>query len=297
MNLTPRVGFSMHPRWAFGEGLRSFLEPLRRAGLAALEFELNNYDSLWPQFAPLIDDCRQLGFELCFHAPYRPPHSFAGFAGRSRSRIIAAQKAMYELAASLGPVTVVVHGARSETRSLPHLVDDTVRFVEWVLHDFPNLTLALENLNHRTGFNRVGESEAQLLDMVEQFNHPRLTICWDVGHHVMAGNTAAPPVDWLKRVGHVHIHDLDPSGLDHLPFIYGRVVPGAWLSQLPDTFAGIVTLELNGQRCAFLWPDRMMPALTNSVAAIRDILRSQDRGQRIGSPGQGTSTNQAGGPA
>jgi len=30
----------MHPRWAFGELLPGFLEPLRAAGLRALEFEL-----------------------------------------------------------------------------------------------------------------------------------------------------------------------------------------------------------------------------------------------------------------
>jgi hypothetical protein len=75
----------------------------------------------------------------------------------------------------------------------------------------------------------------------------------------------------------VHIHDLDPADQDHLPFIYGRVVPGAWLPHLPRTFAGIVTLELNGQRCAFLWPDRILPTIVSSVSSIRDVIRNQEK--------------------
>jgi hypothetical protein len=38
-----RVGFNIHPRWVQGTTLRTFLAPLRKAGLSVLEFELDNH--------------------------------------------------------------------------------------------------------------------------------------------------------------------------------------------------------------------------------------------------------------
>lgn len=265
----------MHPRWASGNKLRAFLEPLRDAGLAALEFELDSNDPLWPEFAPLMAECRQLGFELCFHAPYRPPHTIAGYAGAKHFQIQLDYRSMFDVAASLGPATIVVHGARSETEAMHWLMNDTFRFLQWALRGYPNLTFALENPHLQEGMSKVGSSDEQLVEILDKLDSPRLKICWDVGHYVHAGHTAPPASAWLEHVGHVHIHDLDPAGQDHLPFLYGRVLPEMWLPHLPRHFAGIVTLELNGQRCAFLWPDRIMPALISSVNAIRNALLLQ----------------------
>lgn len=294
MTSSARVGFSMHPRWAAGNALRGFLEPLRDAGLAAVEFELDSNDPLWPQFAALMADCRQLGFELCFHAPYRAPHTIAEFSGQARARIQADYRPMLDVVASLGPATMVVHGAKSESRPIDRLTEDTLGFLEWVLHDYPTLTLALENANLQLGVNKVGSTPEDLLTIVERLGDPRLRICWDVGHYVHAGYTSAPTTAWLKRVGHVHIHDLNPAGQDHLPFLYGRVVPGVWLSHLPRSFEGIVTLELNGQRCAFLWPDRIMPALISSIGAIDAIIGSGHRDRHPATPRRGVAHTETG---
>jgi sugar phosphate isomerase/epimerase len=287
------IGFSMHPNWARGQALRAFLDPLRAAGLTTLEFELDSNDPNWPEFQPLMEACRKLGYGLCFHAPYRlsrptdaptqtggseyRPVTIAGFSGKQRAEIARSLTPLYDIAAQYGPATIVVHGARApaDQRARDLLYADTVAFLEWVLEQYPTLTVALENLNPVPGVNKIGDSRAELLHIVREIDYPALGICWDIGHDVNAGRMELPGPVWLRHVQHVHIHDLDDAGQDHFPLIYGRVQPQQWLPPLMRTrFDGIVTLELNGRHCAFLWPDRIMPALVDSITAIADATRS-----------------------
>jgi sugar phosphate isomerase/epimerase len=277
-----QIGFSMHPNWAQGDALRAFLDPLRAAGLTALEFELDSNDPKWPEFGPLMAACRDLGYNLCFHAPYRgssrptdsgTEHSWtlAGFADEQGEEMARSLAPLFDIAAQYGPTTVVVHGAKApagqRTRRLLHA--DTLIFFEWAMDQYPTLTLALENGNPVADVTKIGDNRAELLHIVREVDYPALGICWDIGHDVNAGRLEVPGPLWLRQVQHVHIHDLDDAGQDHLPLIYGRVLPQRWLPPLVRTgFDGIVTLELNGRRCAFLWPDRIMPALVDSVRAI-----------------------------
>jgi sugar phosphate isomerase/epimerase len=270
-----QVGFSMHPNWATGEALPAFLEPLRAAGLTALEFELDSNDARWAEFGPLMAACQRLGFRLCFHAPYRVPRTIAGFADTERRRITRALAPLYRIAAEHGPATVVVHGAKSADRGHELLVADTEAFLQWVLDRYSSLTLALENLNPDPTTHKVGTDRGEVTQIVARVAHPRLGLCWDIGHDLNAGRTEQPEAAWLRQVRHVHIHDLDPQGVDHVPLIYGQVDPHRWLQPLVGAgFAGIVTLELNGRHCASLWPDRIMPALTASVRAITRALQT-----------------------
>jgi sugar phosphate isomerase/epimerase len=303
-----QIGFSMHPNWARGlPSLRAFLDPLQEAGLTALEFELDSNDPTWPEFQPLMEACRELGYRLCFHAPYRPPSTIAGFTSDKGEEIAQSLAPLYDIAAQHGPATIVVHGAKSgpgaagrsggpaqpmagrgsgeHARDL--LYADTVAFLDWVLEQYPTLSLALENLNPSPDVIKIGDSRAELLHIVREIEHPDLGICWDIGHDVNAGRVEVPGPVWLRQVQHVHIHDLDDEGQDHLPLIYGRVRPEHWLPPLIRTgFDGIITLELNGRRCGFLWPDRtppkrdgvpVMPALVNSIAAIADAIRGAEQ--------------------
>ncbi len=275
-----RIGFSMHPNWAQGDALRAFLDPLHAAGLAALEFELDSNDPAWPQFGPLMAACRDLGYSLCFHAPYRGDWTMAGFADEQGEEMARSLTPLFDTAAQYGPATIVVHGAKApagqRARRLLHA--DTLIFFEWAMQQYPTLTLALENGNPVPGVTKIGDNRAELLHIVREVDYPALGICWDIGHDVNAGRTELPGPLWLRQVQHVHIHDLDEQGQDHLPLIYGRVLPQRWLPPLVRTgFDGTVTLELNGRRCAFLWPDRIMPALVDSVRAIATTIDEAQR--------------------
>lgn len=271
------VGFSMHPRWASAENAATFLEPLREAGLSAVEFELDSNDAHWPEFPPLIETCRDMGFTLCFHAPYRAPHTIAGFAGSQRDEIIQPLGPIYDVAAKYGPATIVIHGAKDALRPRALLCADTVAFLQWVLDTYSELTVALENLNPDPAANKIGCDRAEVKRIVQKVDHPRLGICWDVGHDVNGGARRLPRAKWLGLVRHVHIHDLDDRGLDHYPLIYGKVVAERWLPPLARAgFAGTITLELNGARCGFLWPDRIASALVGSVRAIHEALHATE---------------------
>jgi len=280
-----QIGFSMHPNWARSlPSLSAFLDPLHEAGLTALEFELDSNDPAWPGFGPLMDTCREMGYRLCFHAPYRRPHTIVGFAGEKGEEIVQSLAPLYDIAALYGPATIVVHGAKSGTATAErssmhdHLYADTVMFLDWALEEYPTLTLALENLDPAPDVIKIGETRAEVLHIVREIEHPNLGICWDIGHDVNAGRSEAPGPLWLRQVRHVHIHDLNDEGQDHLPLIYGRVRPRHWLPPVIRAgFDGIITLELNGQRCAFLWPDRIMPALVNSIAIITAAIRESQQ--------------------
>ena len=263
------VGFSMHPRWVGNGGLVGFLEPLRQAGLSALEFELDANDPDWAAFPPLMDACRDLGFQLTFHAPYRRGYSVAGFAGADGQHVRAAYTPLLELAARLGPAPLVVHGPHSKVRPYAALRDDTVAFLRWLLATFAALDPTLELLEPAPPAAKVGISRAELLQILHEAGNGRLGICWDIGHEIKGGQDAPPDPAWLGRVRHVHIHDLNAQGVDHYPFIFGRVDPALWLSPLVRTgYRGAVVLEIKGEQLGHLSPDRLLPTLASSVRAI-----------------------------
>ena len=263
----------MHPRWAFGEALDGFLEPLRAAGLSALEFQLWPGDPDWPRHPQLMENCRQLGFTLCFHASYRPPCAVTGFSGHERAKIEAAYAPMLDIAASFGPAPVVVHGANSTTRLYGQVYADTVAFLEWALAHYPTLTFALENLNPDPTLAKVGTERAEVLRIVQEINARNLGICWDMGHDVRAGRLDTPDTTWLRHVRHVHVHDIDDQGIDHYPLTYGQVPYQVWLPALVEAgFKGIATLELRGQQLASVKPVAKMEMLADSIGEIRRYL-------------------------
>ena len=279
MNRDVNVGFSMHPRWLGDASLADFLKPLRDCGLNALEFELDGSFSDWDQFEPLMAGCLQQGMRLCFHAPYRPLYSLDGFSRGRRAEILAVNRPMWELAERWASrageqVAIVVHGAKSETADLEMLREDTRAFLIWVLANFPHLNPALENLDlPKSDEIKFGERHAEVLELVQEIHHPRLGICWDMGHDVRHEITTDPSPDWLRHVIHVHAHDLGESGRDHFPLIYGRVPVLPWLRALKaQGFSGTATLELKGGQLAGWTPAEIARMLCQSIQMVSEGL-------------------------
>lgn len=256
-----RIGFSMHPNWLGNGSLDDFVTQLCRAGLSALEFELDNRLPAWPAFPPLMEAAFRMGLALSFHAPYRPAHSIAGFAG---DRCIAIQSdhapllAVAETWARRSPncQALVVHaaaGLRGADRTA--LVEDTLAYLAWVGETYPNLRIALENNRPARGSEvKVGASREDVLALLEASGHPEFGACWDMGHDALAGETRDPSPDWLSRVTHVHVHDVEAGGEDHFPLIYGRVQHARWLPAWKSAGGrGLVVLELKGQHLQG-WP-------------------------------------------
>ena len=64
---------------------------------------------------------------------------------------------------------------------------------------------------------RIGDTYGELLEAVRGSGFP---ICWDTGHYLLAverkGQAADPPEEFVRRVRHVHLHEV-VEGRDHQP--------------------------------------------------------------------------------
>lgn len=276
-----RISFSMHPRWVDHGGLKAFIDPLRRAGLSALEFELDDRLDCWSDSPPLMEAAVEQGLELSFHAPYRASHSLVGFAGDRRPALEQEYRPLLEIAESWArrtgePRTLVVHAAVSQPPADPaSLVADTIAYLHWVAETFPNLHLALEN-NHppiRKEI-KVGIQRADILHIANCLPPARLGICWDMGHDYLRHQQDEPSPEWLSRVMHVHLHDVDHADQDHYPLVLGNVPHLSWLQGLKQAgMKGIVVLELKGERLKDWSMDQIKTALVGSVETIaREIV-------------------------
>lgn len=280
MFTSPQLSFSLHPMW-LGDGTAAeFLDPLREAGLTAVEFTLHPHEPGWEDFPPLIAECQQLGLHCHFHAPYHEPYNAAGFTGDRQAEIEALHRPVVEMAARFaarndGPTTLVIHGARAQR---PHetLYRDTVAFLEWLLSLKTGLRLALENLPPKPDLVKIGSNRDEVRAIVAGIDSPQLGICWDMGHDVLAGVTALPEKVFLRRVIHVHAHDINDEGVDHFPLIFGRVPCARWLRALAATgYERCVTLEVSGRRTGIAGgkdPASVRQLLVDSLRQLNDAL-------------------------
>jgi sugar phosphate isomerase/epimerase len=272
------ISFNMHPRWVTKSQLSGFLSPLREAGVDTLEFELDRHLADWPAFPDLMEACFNLGLNLCFHAPYRVPNGIAGFSSSHRDGILENYQPMLAIAQRWADrsgklLNVVVHGAKSLESEIASLKADTLQFLSWCLAEFPGLRIAFEIAGPaEPGDIKIGGDRAGIWEVISAFDNARLGICWDMGHDHLNGASALPDLEWLKKVIHVHVHDVDEKGIDHYPLVFGRVPYPDWLPALKQVgMEGIVTLEIKGGLLRD-WPiDKINAALIDSFTSIRRL--------------------------
>ncbi len=275
-----RIGFSMHPRWADAGGLENFISPLRQVGLSALEFELDDHLEGWSAFGTLMEITHEMGLGLSFHGPYRLPRSLVGFSGEARERIQADIRPLLAIAEtwarkSMKCHTLVVHAAVArEPASRGFLEADTLAFLAWVLEEFPDLQVALEN-NHppAPGEVKVGVEPEEVLALIASINSPRLGACWDMGHDFLRHRGEEPAPEWLANVVHVHVHDVDENGEDHFPLIFGRVPYEHWLGAWKVLSGrGNVVLELKGKHLQDWSRERITEVLKANISFLHEAL-------------------------
>lgn len=271
------LGFALHPKWVEQSGRENFLAPLKAAGMTVLEFTLHPEGAEWEPMRLLAEECVRAGYRCHFHAPYKDPFSPAGFASARRAeleQLFAPPIEFAERMARLGDYApaLVIHGAHGKT-SLAELTDDTRQFLAWVMEQTRHSRVMLEILPPKPGYVRLSETYEQVANLVREFNHPRLNICWDFGHTVLQGYTGAPPDDFLRRVRHVHIHDINDAREDHFPLIFGNV---PWQDDLRALmrvgFDGAVVMEINGYRASSV--ERLNERLAESFALMSNVLRA-----------------------
>jgi len=271
------IGFNIHPHWVQGNGLKSFLAPLREAGLESLEFELDDHLPMWEEFEPLMEETVAEGLQLSFHAAYRSPHTLLGYSSGNSKEIQQDYRPMLQIAENwslrLNKLhAVVFHAAAAPA---PHdtrpMIEDTVAFLQWVCKEFPHLKIALEN-NNPSSANQIklGVHREDVLALLQLIDRPQAGICWDMGHDALSTQPVTAPDEWLKKVIHVHLHDFDQDGQDHYPLIFGNVPYQHWLAQLKQVgMRGIVVLELKGERFKNMEYEQIICTLADSFSKIR----------------------------
>ncbi len=259
-----KLGLNMHPRWLAGEPARAFLSPLRELGLSVLEFRLDLLSPDWPETEALVQRCHQLGFGLSFHAPHGGDHTIAGFAGREgreiKRRYAPAVDYVAGVAGRSGPTILVVHGAKGEG-SRHRLRRDTAAFIAWVLEQSADLRVALELRVRDEGQVKVGDSKAELVELVSMLDSERIGICWDLGHDARNGFDGVER-SFLSHVKHVHVHDVSPDGRDHCPLVFDNVPYRPCLQRLLRAgYNGSIVLEIDGHLVGALAAAKGVPAL------------------------------------
>ena len=271
------IGFNIHPRWVQGCGLRSFLAPLREAGLDSLEFELDENLPMWDEFGPMMEETIAEGLHLSFHAAYRAPHTLLGFSTEMKESIQQDYRPLLQIAEDwslrLNRLhTVVFHAAAAPA---PHnilpMIADTVAFLQWVSAEFPHLQIALENNNPSSAnLVKLGIQREDVLALLRLTGRQQTGICWDMGHDALTTQPVTAPDEWLKKVIHVHLHDFDQDGQDHYPLIFGNVPYQHWLAQLKQVeMQGIAVLELKGERFKNMKYEQIIRSLADSFSKIR----------------------------
>lgn len=270
-------GFNFHPQWADRTGFSVFIQPLMRCGLGALEFELDPNIQDWQKTLGYMQEAVAHGLQMSFHAPYRKTYTLAGFECGNRDAVIAGYAPMLKVAQDWAerfktqPV-VVIHGARAEKGERETFFQDTCGFLRWALNEFHDIRLAFENNTVAIAQSiKIGDTIEEVSRVVDAVYDPRLGICWDMGHYALAGFTSLPEETWLKKVIHVHIHDLDNSHTDHFPLVYSSYDHTGWLEALISAgMNGIATLEVKGEQLMKWSNEQIEEGLCSSFKRIKE---------------------------
>lgn len=141
--------------------------------------------------------------------------------------------------------------------------------------DWP-VQFALE-LNRAKGGVDPSVDFASVVSMCAAAAHPRVGICWDWGHgyaNFKQGlHEKDPPQDFVDRVIHTHIHDLNAAGKTHWP-LTGELLPVSdFASRLVQAhYQGVWNLELSPQ--LFEAEPHAAERILKSIGILRDAIHA-----------------------
>jgi sugar phosphate isomerase/epimerase len=206
--------------------------------------------------------CAAGGLAVALHPYLAGPCNPARFGCRPEAAdalqaILTAASACAELTAA--PVTVIVHPAEMQydpatfdpVALRAELLERSRRYFSeaerLLAAGHPGVRLVAEH-QLPTGVGeptiRIGDTCAELLRAVEGSS---LALCWDTGHYIIGvgryGQPDPPPDDFVRRVHHVHLHDV-LGGVDHRVVGKGSGRLRDYMQLLQRSgFTGTVTLE------------------------------------------------------
>jgi len=220
-------------------------------------YDYNNRTGLfgddWQKFGDkLLDMSKKYGFKFVqAHAPMGRPLEF----NEKHDQFIADTKHSIEAAAYLGIPNIVVHSGYSDFMSREDTFKENKKFYEEILivADKCGINILTENFDKMCNRDCYWIDNAMdVKELVEYINHPRLKVCWDVGH----GNLQnLPQHDALKLLGDkvyaLHIQDNVGVTDDHMIPYFGTLNFDSIMTGLKSIdYKGYFTFEADGSPLA-----------------------------------------------
>lgn len=143
---------------------------------------------------------------------------------------------------------IVIHGGFQPWMYYPvWYTEQSILFWKEFLRGFPKedpgLEIVLENV--------LEPEPAMLLDIIKGVDHPKLSMCLDIGH--VNAYSKIPVQEWLEMcapyLGHFHIHNNDGSADTHNALDKGTIPIGALWKQIEE-LCPKATLTLELPQCA-----------------------------------------------
>ena len=207
-----------------------------------------------------LDEVRSLDNHFSVHAPYTgdKPGEIGPDMGIRDERNFKLMRKVFDIAQFLDAEYVVVHGDKVHGDFRRSFLNTILNLKDLArMADDYSITLLIENLPDKNGYDRIGILPQEILSVVESVNEDNLRVVFDVGH----GNLTASLYDfdimvffdWLAPyIHHIHIHDnmgipavIDPDfGDQHLPLGAGSINFNRIFEGIRRTRAENLVLEL-----------------------------------------------------
>lgn len=233
LKVNPAVLTDQESRGRFGDA-RTLLHALRAGGAEFVEFSISEETSFAEilQLGVVAADCG-IGCSLhpYLHDQWAPEVFDAEKVGPELRRLFEVAQRVAE--STRNPVTMVFHGGVANGEPHRRSLDDArasgKAFMQWVgqlvENEMPDVRVFAEvQLPHDAednGLVRIGDTWDGCLELIEGTS---VDACWDFGHSwrgvILGKHTETPPERFLRRVGHVHLHDAQQAAgvfRDHLP--------------------------------------------------------------------------------
>jgi sugar phosphate isomerase/epimerase len=250
------IGFHRSDSYRKLFGNRNVLAHISALGVRAVETAVD-VGTDFSALAAHIRLCTKAGFRVSLHpytegTPCNPAH-FSKSDALCRQFHTRVFMAAEDAAERQGRKAVVnIHGAAgTDGDDRRRLVEESIRFFNWSREwcaENATLVRVVAELQFRPHthetIQRIGDNYEELCEIAQRAG---VGVCLDIGHAYMNaerfGVPLDPPLEFLKRVAHVHCHDAD--GIDHRPLIHDRVPCERVLrSAIEHGFDGTVVLEV-----------------------------------------------------
>ncbi|MCF7914044.1 MAG: sugar phosphate isomerase/epimerase [Spirochaetaceae bacterium] len=129
------------------------------------------------------------------------------------------------------------------------------------------ISFAVE-INREKNKNDPSTGYENLIEICRQVDNPKIGIGWDIGHtYYNVCNSYIPkdpPREFIERVVHTHIHDLNSNGQTHWPLVTGNLPLKFYLQKLQS-------VAYNQYHTLELYPERFIDTLSADITMFESI--------------------------